>query len=241
MIIVTAGGKYLDIDAYAGCMAYAELLNAIGRPARAVSTAIVNKSVPAVVRAWNAPLTTTYAPSAEDRFTLIDVSNPDYFEKFVDMARIDEVIDHHPGHEAFWQARIGDGATIEWVGAACTQVAEKWVAARRINDISQTSARLLMYGILDNTLNFGADVTTDRDRQAYALLAKYADLPSDWPARYFSACQEEILADIARAVADDTKIIDSFKTFAGSVAVGSWLCGIPNLQLTGLSTNLRSS
>ena len=29
MVIVTLGGKYIDIDAYAGCIAYAKLLNLI--------------------------------------------------------------------------------------------------------------------------------------------------------------------------------------------------------------------
>jgi len=62
-----------------------------------------------------------------------------------------------------------------------------------------------MCGILDNTLNFGAAITTERDHKAYAMLQKYAGLPEDWPARYFRACQEVILQDLAASLKNDTK------------------------------------
>jgi inorganic pyrophosphatase/manganese-dependent inorganic pyrophosphatase len=45
MKIITSGASYLDIDAYACCIAYAELLNLQGIPARAVSSAKPNASV----------------------------------------------------------------------------------------------------------------------------------------------------------------------------------------------------
>ena len=122
MRVITSGSTYLDIDAYAGCIAYAELLQKLGTEAQAVSTAVLNESIPAVVREWHAPLVTKYNPSDNDTYTLIDVSELKYFDTFVDLARVDEVIDHHPGLESFWQEKIGDKAIIEHVGAACTQV-----------------------------------------------------------------------------------------------------------------------
>ena len=42
MKIVTSGSAYLDIDAYAGCIACAELLNVLGEPAKALSSATAN-------------------------------------------------------------------------------------------------------------------------------------------------------------------------------------------------------
>ena len=39
MVVVTSGKKYIDIDAYASCIAYAKLLNLKGIKARAISTA----------------------------------------------------------------------------------------------------------------------------------------------------------------------------------------------------------
>ena len=51
MKIVTSGSAYLDIDAYAGCIACAELLNVLGEPAKALSSAPLNDSICASLRA----------------------------------------------------------------------------------------------------------------------------------------------------------------------------------------------
>lgn len=219
MRIITAGSNYSDIDVYGGIIAYAELLQAQGVAAQAVTTAVLNDSIPPIVRSWPVPLKREYTPNGDDSYTLIDVSEPKYFEKFVDLERIDEVIDHHPGHEDFWREKIGDRATIEHVGAACTQVFEKWKKANLLGQISETSARLLMCGILDNTLNFGADITTERDHVAYATLKGYANLPEDWPAQYFRDCQQIIMKDLANSLKNDTKT-PHYKTYPYSTAVG---------------------
>lgn len=221
MRIITAGPNYSDIDVYGGITAYAELLQKQGIQAQAVTTAALNDSIPPLVRSWQVSLAREYKPSPDDTYTLIDVSEPEYFETFVDLDRIDEIIDHHPGLEDFWRQRIGDCALIERVGAACTQVAEKWQQAGLLDQISETSARLLMCGILDNTLNFGADITTERDHAAYAALQKYANLPDDWPAQYFRACQEVILQDLAASLKNDTKT-PKLKTYPHPTAVGQF-------------------
>lgn len=219
MRVVTSGQSYLDIDAYDGCVAYAELLQLLGIDACAASSAPLNKSVSSTVRAWKAPLLRDYIPRGDDSFTLIDISNPEWVDRLVDVNKIDEVIDHHLGFEIYWQQKIGKKAHIEFIGAACTLVYERWQKAGLLDKISQLSARLLICGILDNTLNFKAQVTTDRDRAAYRSLLPHANLPADWPARYFAECQQAILKDAAQAVENDTKIV-TFKSFAQPLCVG---------------------
>lgn len=219
MKIVTTGSQYLDIDGYAGCVAYAELLNLQGLQARAVSMTPTNSSIPPIVLNWHAPLDTSYEPSADDTYTLIDVSNPDYFESFAAPDRIDAVIDHHPGFEGYWHERIGEAAIIERVGAACTQVFELWEHSGLTNVMSETSARLLICGILDNTLNFGADITSNRDKHAYVALQRIANFPADWPQKYFSACQNMIINDLSSSIANDIKVLN-FRTFRHTVAFG---------------------
>lgn len=221
MKIITAGSLYLDIDAYAGIIAYAELLQKQGVPAQAVSTAPPNESVPATVRSWPVDLQTSYTPTPDDTFTLIDISTPDYFDTFVDHARIETVIDHHPGYEQYWQEQIGDGANIEPIGSACTQVYEYWKTAGLIDQISTTSARLLICGILDNTLNFGATITLQRDKDAYDDLMNYADLPTDWPAQYFGECQKSIDENPVKATQKDTKTVQ-FPTREKAIRVGQF-------------------
>ncbi|HSW91045.1 MAG TPA: hypothetical protein VLG09_00180 [Candidatus Saccharimonadales bacterium] len=219
MRVITSGAAYIDIDAYACIVAYAELLRIQGVEAVALTTAPLNESISKTVRSWHVSLETKYTPSLSDTFTLIDVSDPGHFDKVVDLTRVDEVIDHHPGFESYWQEHIGDDAHIEFIGAACTLVYEQWKAAGLLEKMSVTSARLLVCGILDNTLNFGASVTTQRDIDAYDALLAQADLPDNWTAHYFTECQEVILSDPVTAIRNDTKVL-MFKSFDKPVCIG---------------------
>lgn len=220
MKIITSGFSYLDIDAYGGIIAYAELLTKQGITARALSTAPLNESVTKTLRSWPVVLDTHYTPSADDTFTLIDISEPEYFEKFVDTDRIDTIIDHHPGYEAYWQERIGSGTIIEPIGAACTQVYECWKRAGLLDQMSTTSVRLLICGILDNTLNFGAQITTPRDKVAYDDLMRRADLPDNWPEVYFGEVQASIDSDPVGAIKNDTKNVDGLFSQTQSIRIG---------------------
>jgi inorganic pyrophosphatase/exopolyphosphatase len=222
MRIITSGSRYLDIDGYGGIVAYAELLTKQGIEALAVSTAPFNESITKTVRSWPVTFETSYSLNSDDTFTLIDVSAPEYFDVFVDADRIDTVIDHHPGREVYWQEQIGSGANIELVGAACTQVYEYWKRAGLIDQISSASARLLMCGILDNTLNFGAQITTQRDKDAYDDLKQYADLPENWPEVYFGEIQSSIDSDPVTAIKNDTKDIDEFPSRPEPLRVGQF-------------------
>jgi len=211
MIVVTAGKPYIDIDAYACCVAYAELLNLSGTPATATSTAVWNESITASLRALQAPFATNYHSAPEDRFVLVDVSYPSQLDTFVDEQNVIEVFDHHAGYETYWADRLGDASHIEFIGAAATLIYEAWARAGMIDKMSNESAQLLAAAILDNTLNFKARVTTLRDHAAYAFLARYANLDERWAARYFTDCQMTILADVPTALRNDTK----FLTFSG--------------------------
>jgi inorganic pyrophosphatase len=219
MKVVTAGKLYADIDVYAGIIAYAELLRAQGLEAVAVTTAPVNGSVPQLLQALRPALQQTYAAASQDSYILIDVSNPDFFESFVDLTRVEAVLDHHLGFEDYWRDRLGKAARIDFIGAACTLVYEAWRDTGFLGEMSAVSAKLLACGILDNTLNFGAQVTSKRDIVAYADLLRIGGLDESWAAVYFSACEREIVVDAVAAIQRDTKSL-SFKTFHSPVATG---------------------
>jgi inorganic pyrophosphatase/exopolyphosphatase len=220
MKVVTAGSSFLDIDAYACSIAYAELLRLKGEDAIAYSSAVPNESVTKTIRSWNVSFLTDYMPSDKDTFILVDVSDPDYLDKVVNIDRVEEVIDHHVGFENFWRERIGGKADIEFIGAACTQIYEKWLAADLVDSMSEESARLLISGILDNTLNFKATVTTSRDKTAYEDLLRVAHLPEDWTAQYFTECQESILGGIEHALSLDTKMMKFNNIRTDAIAFG---------------------
>ena len=115
------------------------------------------------------------------------------------------MFDHHAGAEDYWHKRIGEKSHIEFIGAACTLVFEEIKRRGYTGKLSETACRLLYTGILSNTLNFRAELTSPRDHQAYAELASRANLPADWAARYFHETESGIMADITRAAKEDTK------------------------------------
>lgn len=218
-MIVTSGKKFLDIDAFAGCIAYAELLRLQGIEAKAVSTATMNESITQTARELGGELLTDYASTDDDVFVIIDVSEPDFLDRVVNPAKIVSIIDHHLGFEAYWQERHIEDIDIELIGAACTQVYERWQRAGLIDSISPVSARLLSLGILDNTLHFTAKVCAQRDIDAYQHLAMLGNVPPDWATHYFQECQESIVTDLPLALENDTKQMD-FPGYDSTLKVG---------------------
>jgi inorganic pyrophosphatase/exopolyphosphatase len=170
MIIITSGGAYTDIDAYAGCVAYAELLRLQGKNAEAVLEPPLNASVPPYLRNLPVQYSRQYQPDDTDQFVLIDISDESVFAPFVAHDRISEIIDHHPGFERYWAGQKHIKAQIEVVGAACTQVFERWQDGGVLGKLPAATAQLLMGGILDNTLGLKAHITTARDVHAYEQL-----------------------------------------------------------------------
>ncbi|MFJ2320454.1 bifunctional oligoribonuclease/PAP phosphatase NrnA [Pseudomonas sp. NPDC087817] len=204
MKIITSGAAYLDIDAYACCIAYAELLNLQGIPARAVSSTRPNASVSKTVLTWGNGLS-DYTPKTNDQFILVDVSDYHHFDPIVMLDQVVEVIDHHPGYEHYWAEKLGSTADIRPIGAAATQVFQRWQTAGLLPQISKQSAALLATAILDNTLNFTGQMTTAADIEAYAELAPLGKLHVSWPQTYYLECQVSIEADLAAALAADLK------------------------------------
>ena len=106
MKIVTAGNKYIDIDAYASCIAYANLLKLKGIHAKAVSTAKINETITPNLLKLNAQLE-NYEKSDNDEFIIVDVSSKSYFDNIVNEDKIIEIIDHHVGYEEYWKQTRG--------------------------------------------------------------------------------------------------------------------------------------
>ncbi|HSW99201.1 MAG TPA: DHH family phosphoesterase [Candidatus Saccharimonadales bacterium] len=217
--IITSCYRFVDIDAYGAMVGYAELLRIQGLDARAATTSKLNESIPESLRRLNAPVEIGYRPKPGDTFCVVDVSEPQAFDPMVNPQRLTEVIDHHPGFEAYWRQYLGERAQIEVIGACCTLIYERWARAGLLNTMSARTAMLLAAGILDNTLNFQAHITTPRDHQAYRDLEQIAKLPAGWAASYFTDCQHGIERNLEEAVKNDTKIIE-FRGHPDVYAVG---------------------
>ena len=205
MKIVTSGNKYIDIDAYAGIIAYANLLNLKGIRAKAVSTAKLNESITSSLLNLDIQLD-EYKSSDEDEFIIIDVSNKDYFDKIVDEGRIIEVIDHHTGFEEYWKNILNEKSKIEFIGSVATIIVEDYEKENLLSSMSKDTAILLMSAILDNTLNFKAKVTNERDVIAYRKLSQIAGDIDNYEEKYFLECQKNIETNLVNSIENDTKI-----------------------------------
>ena len=204
MIIVTSGSNYIDIDAYAGIIAYANLLNLKGIPAKAVSTAKLNESITPSLLNLNTVLD-EYEKSDSDNFIILDVSNKDYFDNIVNESKIIEIIDHHTGFEEYWKEILKEKSRIEFIGAVATIIVEDYEKENLLDNMSKDIALLLMSAILDNTLNFKAKVTDERDINAYKKLSKIVGNIDNFEEKYFLECQKSIEVNLEKSIENDTK------------------------------------
>ena len=207
--IITAGSTYLDIDAYACCIAMKELLNLQGIPAIAYSTAPCNYSVCASWVEEGEMLQTL--PEDFDietaEYIIVDVSDPEYIRDSVPLENVVEVYDHHVGFEEYWQERIGEKSHIEFIGAAATLIFREWKKAGLLEKMSSTVAKLLLAAILDNTLYLTSSNTTEEDIEVFHALCEREHIGEEWCVQYFSEVQENVEQDLRNALFGDLKMI----------------------------------
>lgn len=202
-IIVTTGKAFCDIDSLACAIAYAEFLNKTGQPAIAFIPGPLNYSTGGFVKALEYK---TSCPEGENKFIVVDVSDPDKFPKEVKPENVIEIFDHHSGFEKFWSDQLGGNSHIETIGACATLVWEKFVSAGIEKEISKNSAQLLSMAIIQNTLNLNSEITTTRDLMAIEALIPLAEFSENWKEKYYEDCGKTILADLETALKNDTKI-----------------------------------
>lgn len=208
MIWLPVVGSYADIDVYASIVAYTDLLNQRGKTARAyIPSTTPNYSVPTALRT-GAYEDAVFQLQPEDEVIILDVSVPKVINQLVPENQILELIDHHPGYEEYWQKRIGDRAIIEKIGAVATSVFEWWGECWNYEKMTPKIAKLLLAAILDNTLYFNAEITTERDHKAAEKLAEIAKTSvedfADW---YFTEVSNAIKHDLENSLLLDKKVV----------------------------------
>lgn len=204
-IVITSGKKYIDIDAFGGIFAYRKLLRNLGYDAYAVTTAKLNESIPEVIKEMNFQFDEKVELTDHTKFIILDVSNPDFFDTFVKRENIIEIIDHHTGYEKYW-SHTNIKAQIEFIGSICTILFEKIAEAKKEELLDQDLCKVLIAGILDNTLNLKSSNTTKRDRYAYQELLRIGKINKDWSKNYFHSCYGEMEKNLEESIINDIKI-----------------------------------
>lgn len=214
--VITAGSTYQDIDAYACCVALKELLLLQGIPAVAYSKAPRNYSVhPMLVEPGQM---TDRLPQGDLSYIIADVSDPDYLSAGVPLEAVTAVYDHHTGFESYWAQRIGDGAHIEFLGAAATLIWRGWEKAGLSDRMAPATARLLVAAILDNTLDLTSHNTTREDIDAFHALCRIGGVDRGWCDDYFAKVQELVEEDLPNALLSDIKRLRDHQILPPSMA-----------------------
>jgi nanoRNase/pAp phosphatase (c-di-AMP/oligoRNAs hydrolase) len=218
--ILTAGSTYLDIDAYACAVAMSELLRLQGVNAVAYSNAPCNYSVCDSLTAKGQILREIPSDVSEQdaSYIIVDVSDPEFLKSSVPLDRVVEVYDHHVGFESYWQEKLGDGAHIEFIGAAATLIYREWKKARFEKKMQPATAHLLIAAILDNTLNLTSTNTTEEDIEVFNDLCAYAGVGDEFRASYFSEVQKNVEADLKNALFGDIKTVRDNSILPAKVA-----------------------
>lgn len=205
MIIVTAGNKYLDIDAYASGIAYSLLLKENRLNCKFISSAEFNMSICDIVKNLGYKVQKRYRKNDNDQFILLDLSNPEFFDRIVNQEKIIEIIDHHTGFEDYWKQKNVYNQ-IEFIGSVATIIYEKIIESGKEKLLDEKLCKLLICAILDNTLNLKSNITTKRDIDAYNALHRLGKVPKSFDADYFNSCQDYINKDVVQAVINDIKM-----------------------------------
>lgn len=207
MIWLPVVGNYADIDVYASIIAYADLLNQRNKPAKTYIPVAPNYSVPEALRMpeWENKI---FDLQPNDEAIVLDISIPKEINRLVPDNQILEIIDHHPGYEDYWHERIGDKAIIEKIGAVATSIFEWWGECWSYDKMSPQVAKLLLGAILDNTLNFNAEITTERDHRAAEKLAQIAGVTlADFTSWYFSEVSKTVIRNLKDSLLQDCKVV----------------------------------
>jgi len=183
--IIVTGYSSPDLDATACAIAYTEFLQKKGTNAVVALFGIPHREAQFVFKTFhiNPPVNAERILTKEDKIILVDSSDLRGISNKINPRQVIELIDHRKINEAdrFPHAK----AHIEFVGSCATLIAEKFFNENR--EISNTSAALLYSAIISNTVNFQANVTTDRDRKMCDWLKQYFVLPKNYIYDMFAA------------------------------------------------------
>lgn len=155
-----------DLDGISCMYAYKEYLNKTGKDSDYYICGIPSREVEIVCEIFNIKLEGINNINEEQDIVIVDTNKMDGIP-FVNPKNVIEIIDHHsksPTSDECTRAKF----QIERVGAAATLVAERF--KNNNISISREAAILLYYGIVSNSINLKATITTQKDIEMVAWL-----------------------------------------------------------------------
>ena len=210
-----------DLDGTACAFAYTEFLQKTGKNAQTALFGSPHREAQFVMEKFNIPDFKNAEDFIDDvdGIVLVDASDLNGISDKIKPEKVTEIIDHRKIHEAhkFPNAK----AQIELVGSAATLIAEKFYSNNI--EVSKESAALLYSAIVSNTINFKANVTTDRDVKMAKWLKTKVTIPENYIHEMFSNKSQ------FKKSLEET-LIDDFATFK----LNNINLGIAQLEMVGV-------
>jgi len=167
-----------DLDGTACAIGYAELLKQQDEDVIAAVFGAPHREAQFVMQTFNIPQPKNAEELIEEynNVILVDASDTEGISSKINPQQVVEIIDHRKINEAdkFPNAKV----QIELVGSAATLITEKFYAEDA--HITESSAALLYSAIISNTINFQANVTTERDKKMAEWLQTKFQIPSNY-------------------------------------------------------------
>lgn len=157
-----------DLDGVSAMYAYSEYLNKLGIENKYYIHGTPKREVKIVCDMFNIKLNNVKQIEADDKIIIVDTNNLEEVP-FVDHNNIIEIIDHHSVNESSKKCKNAQ-IQIERIGAVATLIAEKF--KNNNFSISRQSAILLYYGIISNSINLKANITSKKDIEMARWLEK---------------------------------------------------------------------
>lgn len=148
-----------DLDGTSCMYAYSEFLRKTGKDSDYYIAGTPMQEVQIVCDMFHITLKGSKKIGDDDKVVIVDTNDLELIPA-PKLENIVEFIDHHIKYNNSEKCKNAK-FQIEMVGAAATLVAEKF--QRNKVEISRESSILLYYGIISNTINFKAKVTTAKD------------------------------------------------------------------------------
>lgn len=171
-MIQVVGHKNPDSDSICSALVATELLKARGLEAKAVRQGDLNRETQYIIEQAGVEAPEMCTGVAGEKIWLVDYSDLAQAPDDVNEAEILGIVDHH---------RLGDVMTVNpleawiWpVGCTCTILFNLFKMEEV--EITRPLATLMMSAILSDTVGFASPTCTQKDKDAVAELAKYAEV-----------------------------------------------------------------
>lgn len=220
--IVVIGHKNPDTDSIVSAIAAQEYFEKVlGKESKAYRAGVLNNEIKFILEKWGAQSPAEINSEVEiESVCLVDHNEVSQIAEGIDFSKVDFVIDHHKVAITTDKQIF---ARIEPIGSTSTLVA-KMFFEKSVNP-SDVAVKILLSGILSDTLNFTSPTTTQEDKEIANRLNEIAKLDiENYVQEMFKA--KSSLEGIST---QDITTLDykEFEMGSKKVGVGTWETTLP--------------